>query len=194
MKLLCKDYTFNPVLKTISIDLTDQVTLANVLLITNVTSNIIIYNFANPLLGGSMQNNILTLDYDTTSMSLSDELQIFLDIDGAPSSEATLSALNEQIALMKRLLMLLNPIATQDSANRQRVLVDNILGGSVIVSQGTASNLNATVSQSTASNLNANIGIVSNIAGYGGSDPRFHLLDTARIAYSTSIRSNLKST
>ena len=174
MRLLCKDYTFDPALKQISITLEDQVTLANVLLITNVTAKVVVYNFANPLLGGAMQNNILTLDYDTTSMAPSDELQVFLDVDGSPASEATVTALKEQIALMKRLLMLLNPIATQDLSNRQRVVVDS-----------------AVVTQATASSLNANIG---NISLYGGVDPRFQFLDTARIAYSTSIRSNLKST
>lgn len=174
MRLLCKDYTFDPALKQISITLTDQVTLANVLLITNVTTNVVIYNFANPVLGGSMQNNVLTLDYDTTLMSPSDELQIFLDIDGSPASEDTVSALKEQVALMKRLLMILSPVATQDSSNRQRVVVDA-----------------AVVSQATPGNLNANIG---NISLYGGVDARFQFLDTARIAYSTSIRSNLKTT
>ena len=173
MRLLCKDYTFDPALKQISITLTNQVTLANVLLITNVTTNVVIYNFANPILGGSMQNNVLTLDYDTTLMLPSDELQIFLDIDGSPASEDTVSALKEQVALMKRLLMILSPVATQDSSNRQRVVVDS-----------------ATVSQATAANLNANIG---NVSLYAGVDGRFQFLDTARIAYSTSIRSNLKT-
>ncbi len=184
MKLLCKDYIFDPLLKQISINVSDSISLANVVLITNVTTNTIIYNFASPILGGSMQNNILTLDYDTTLMSVANELQIFLDINGSPASEDTVVALKEQIILMKRLLMLLNPIATQDSASRQRVVIDNITAGSVTVAQATASSLNANV---------GTVASVTNIAGIGGVDPRFQFIDSARVAYSTSIRSNLKS-
>ena len=54
-------------------------------LITNVTDNIIIYNFAESGSGGTTTYNsssgetTLTLDKDTSSMSASDELQIFVD-------------------------------------------------------------------------------------------------------------------
>jgi len=57
----------------------------SLLLITNVTDNIIIYNFAQSGLGGSTSysattnKTTITLDYDTSSMSASDELQIFVD-------------------------------------------------------------------------------------------------------------------
>jgi len=56
-----------------------------ILLITNVTDNIIIYNFAGSGLGGTTTYNsttdqtTLTLNYNTSSMSSSDELQIFVD-------------------------------------------------------------------------------------------------------------------
>ena len=54
-------------------------------LITNVTDNIIIYNFASSGTGGTSAydaatgETTLTLDYDTSSMSADDELQIFVD-------------------------------------------------------------------------------------------------------------------
>ena len=54
-------------------------------LITNVTDGIIIYNFADPARGGtatydaSTNTTTLTLEYDTSSMSASDSIQIFLD-------------------------------------------------------------------------------------------------------------------
>ena len=54
-------------------------------LITNVTDNIIIYNFAESGSGGTTTYNsssgetTLTFDKDTSSMSASDELQIFVD-------------------------------------------------------------------------------------------------------------------
>jgi DNA-binding transcriptional regulator YbjK len=175
MRVLFKEYTFDPILKQITFNSSDLIELPNVLLITNVTSNVVIYNFASSALGGSLSQNVLTLDYNTAAMASTDELQIFLDLYGSPASEPTLAALNDQIALMKRLLQLLNPIATQDSANRQRVVVE----GSTIVAQASAAN------------LNANVG---NIASLGGVDARFQFLDQARTTYATSIRSNLKST
>ena len=54
-------------------------------LITNVTDGIIIFNFADPARGGtaaydaSTNTTTLTLEYDTSSMSASDSIQIFLD-------------------------------------------------------------------------------------------------------------------
>lgn len=80
MKTLIKNYTFNAAAKTITFEDFTSIQLKQVLVITNVTDNIIIYNFA--ALGGSVLNNVLTLNYNTTSMSNSDELQIFIDVPG----------------------------------------------------------------------------------------------------------------
>jgi GDP-D-mannose dehydratase len=76
-KLLGQDasgtYAFNPTAKTVTFSgLSQAITLANILLITNVTANTIIYNFASSSTGAvSFANNVLTLDYDTTSMNSS---------------------------------------------------------------------------------------------------------------------------
>lgn len=61
-----------------------NITLDQILLITNVTDNVIIYNFADPTKGGSLAGNILSLSADTTSMSNTDRLQIFVDDLTAP--------------------------------------------------------------------------------------------------------------
>lgn len=61
-----------------------NITLDQILLITNVTDNVIIYNFADPTKGGVLTGNILSLNFDTTSMSNSDRLQIFVDDLTAP--------------------------------------------------------------------------------------------------------------
>lgn len=61
-----------------------NITLDQILLITNVTDNVIIYNFADPTKGGTLTGNILSLSFDTTSMSNSDRLQIFVDDLTAP--------------------------------------------------------------------------------------------------------------
>ena len=83
-KKLKYNYTFDASAKTITVD--GYYPLREFQLITNTTDNIIIYNFANPSLGGSVSYNsttektTITLTYDTTSMSDEDELQIFVDI------------------------------------------------------------------------------------------------------------------
>lgn len=83
MKILVKPYSFDKATRRISFTSYASIALENVLLITNVKDNAIIYNFADSTLGGSLaSNNILQLDYDTSSMGNTDPLQIFYD-DGA---------------------------------------------------------------------------------------------------------------
>ena len=119
MKVLFQDYTFNAATKQITFNTTDIVSLNQVLVITNVTDNVIIYNFADPAKGGVIANNVLTLTYDTTTMSNSDSLQIFLDLYGTPSTD-------ESVVLLRRLIQLLTPIGVQDFQQRQRVAVETM--------------------------------------------------------------------
>jgi hypothetical protein len=58
------------------------------LLVTNVTSNTIIYNFADNSLGGVVLGNVLTLNYNTTIMNNADNLQIFYEDGIFPASQA----------------------------------------------------------------------------------------------------------
>lgn len=164
MKVLFQDYTFNAATKQITFNTTDVVLLNQVLIITNVTDNVIIYNFADPTKGGSISNNVLTLTFDTTSMSNTDSLQIFLDLYGAPSTEATAIDTNESVILLRRLVQLLAPIAVQDASQRQRVVVENT---TLLVSN------------------------VNNIAQYNGVDPKYGMMDTARNTFANGIRQNL---
>lgn len=97
MKVLLSDYTFNASTKQITLNVSNTVTLDQLLVITNVTTNTIIYNFADPSAGGTVSNNVVTLDYDTTSMSNSDKLQIFYDNTYNPASEELLDALYDLI-------------------------------------------------------------------------------------------------
>lgn len=74
-------YSFNPAARTISISGTPaNLRLDQVLIVTNVTRGVVIYNFAVSALGASILNNVLTLTYNTTAMSASDVLQIWIDI------------------------------------------------------------------------------------------------------------------
>jgi hypothetical protein len=121
-KLLGQDasgtYAFNPTAKTVTFSgLSQQITLANILLITNVTANTIIYNFASSSTGAvSFANNVLTLDYDTTSMSATDVLQIYLDLAGEESLHD----------LLRRMNKLLESNAVVDSRLRQKVVIEAI--------------------------------------------------------------------
>ena len=123
MKILFEDYTFNASEKKITFNTRDTITLEKVLIITNVTDNIIIYNFANPQFGGTISNNVLTLNYDTTSMSNSDALQIFIENSFTPASEESLQILEDQTVLLRRMVKLLEPSSRQDSVGRQEIAI-----------------------------------------------------------------------
>ena len=74
MKKIIPDYTFDASAKTITS--ADFTSLGEIALITNVTDNVIIYNFADATKGATLAAGVLTLTYDTTTMSDTDELQI----------------------------------------------------------------------------------------------------------------------
>jgi hypothetical protein len=162
MKVLFQDYTFNAATKQITFNTTDIVSLNQVLVITNVTDNVIIYNFADPAKGGVIANNVLTLTFDTTAMSDTDSLQIFLDLYGTPSTD-------DSVVLLRRLVQLLTPIATQDFQQRQRVVIEGITGSATI---GTVQNI-------------TNLNTLANV------DARFPIIDQARNTFANGIRQNL---
>lgn len=87
MKKLETNYTFNKTAKTVTLNDYTEILQNGLLLITNVTDNIVIYNFASSSLGGTVSGNTLTLTYDTSSMSNTDSLQIFYD-DGFVASNS----------------------------------------------------------------------------------------------------------
>jgi hypothetical protein len=123
MKILFENYSFNAGAQTVTFNTTDVITLEQLLIITNVTTNKIIYNFADPNAGGTIVNNVLTLNFDTTSMSSGDKLQIFLDNILTPSSDETLQLVSEQTELMRRITKLLEPSANQNASGLQRIEV-----------------------------------------------------------------------
>lgn len=158
MKIKLDNYTFNPVAKTVTFTDYASLDLSDIILITNVTDGTIIFNFAAPTLVGSVAANVLTLNYDTSAMSSTDRLAIYLDDSYTPASD-------EALVLLRRMVKLMEPLATQDAAQRQRVAVE-------------------AMPQISVSNL-------SNIIAYGGVDPRFQFIDQARNAYANGIRANI---
>jgi hypothetical protein len=81
-KIKIDNYTFDKTAKTVTFNNYVSIGLDHILIIVNVTDNIIIYNFADPTKGGTVSTNVLTLTYDTSSMSNTDNLLIYYD-DGS---------------------------------------------------------------------------------------------------------------
>jgi filamentous hemagglutinin len=84
MKVRATTYTFDASEQTIDCDLFTS--LEAIQLITNVTDNIIIYNFADATKGGTLSGTTLTLTYDTTSMADADKLQILVETGSTTES------------------------------------------------------------------------------------------------------------
>ena len=120
MKTLVRNYSFDKTNKKITFLDYTSITLDEILLITNVTDNVMIYNFANPSLGGTVSGNVLTLTYDTSSMSSTDSLQIFIDSDIQP---ANTDLQEEMISLLVGLLR--STAYARDANDRMRVIMDN---------------------------------------------------------------------
>jgi len=89
MKKLMTSYIFNAASHTVTFPQLVSLDLQNLMLITNVTAGVIIYNFADSANDGVSSGNILTLDYNTSSMNNSDRLQIIYDDGLAGPSTVT---------------------------------------------------------------------------------------------------------
>jgi len=81
VKVRVDKYLFDASAKTVMFSDYGTIDLDRILLITNVTDGLIIYNFADSAAGGTVSGNVLTLEYDTTSMSDDDKLLIFYQED-----------------------------------------------------------------------------------------------------------------
>jgi hypothetical protein len=109
-------YSFNPATRGITFtSLPPSFSLVNVLVITNLTAGAMIYNFADPTLGGDLTGNVLTLNTDTTAMQSTDVLQIWVDL---PS----VSVLSDLLIVMRQMITaLVYPPHLDRSQNRSRV-------------------------------------------------------------------------
>lgn len=123
MKKLVTSYIFNAGLKTIQSD--DFINLDSILLITNVTSNTIIYNFADPLNGGILNGSILNLTTDCSTMNNNDRLQIFIDSPNTDFEELT-NLLSYGLAeIVHQLQAIRNDGGMADALGRVRTIIDS---------------------------------------------------------------------
>jgi hypothetical protein len=80
-------YAFDPGAKTVTLAGLPDLSLDQILLVTDVSAGRLLYSFADPALGGSLADNILTLATDTADLAAGDALQIWVDIP-APAAVA----------------------------------------------------------------------------------------------------------
>lgn len=103
MKQQITNYTFDAASKTVTFTDYTSIRLDSLLLITNVTDNVIIYNFTSPSLGGTVAGNVVTLTYNTSTMSDTDELQIFYETDAVPATVSSITDLGELVETLNEL-------------------------------------------------------------------------------------------
>lgn len=191
MKLLVEDYTFNKTTKQVILTGFTDVPLSRFLVITNVTSNVIIYLFSNPLKGGTVVGNVLTLDFDTTSMNDADKLQIYIDNAESPATAENQGVLHTLVSYLKKLLIMSRSSSVVDIMGRQRVAVDNVVN---------AYNMSYPISTFANHPSQTAPGHGNTATTYyqptwaGPVDPRWTNMQNAKLAYNTGIRANLKNT
>ena len=199
MKLLESNYIFNPVGQTIVFLDYTVINLQRVLLITDTTNNTIIYNFADPTRGGYAIGNVLTLNYNTSSLGANDALQIFYDVD-----EMQLQDFQQQNSLLRRMIQIVQSLSTIDASGRQRINIDQI---SVPLNIGNISTVNTltTMPGAAGNPTGFSVGItgtVSNViliptpnvpstSGLFVIPEIWKTVDIARDAYANCIRRNL---
>ena len=76
-------YTFDASAQTITITGMGTLSLSQIFSVVNLTDQITLYSPTDEDKGGTLSSNVLTLEYDTTSMSDSDLLQIFVQSNGS---------------------------------------------------------------------------------------------------------------
>jgi hypothetical protein len=157
MKILIENYTFNATARTITITDYTSINLEWILLITNTTDNIILYNFADATYPATVLTNVITLAYDTSTMSNTDRIQIFLDIPDAIQSVSDSSVLaqlqtlnsNDATFMLRYLISVMSDPVYLNKVNNS--LQTTLLTGSTTAVTGT---------------LTAVTGL-TNIGGYG---------------------------
>lgn len=92
-------YSFNAAAKTVTITGLNALTLDQILLITNVTRQEVIYQFNNSNKGGTIAGNIVTLEYDTTAHNNADALQIWVEYEAQTQIVSGTVTVNEPVSV-----------------------------------------------------------------------------------------------
>jgi hypothetical protein len=113
--MIRKDYVFDASAQTITF--TDPVSLEQLGIITNIVDGVQIYNPMDPTKTGTLSGLILTLAYNTTAMSDTDQLQVFYG-----NSSAILSVELTEFCLMLGSILqeIASPAVVDMTLNRMR--------------------------------------------------------------------------
>lgn len=113
--MIRKDYTFDASAQTITF--TNEVSIEQIGVITNVVDGVQIYNPMDVTKIGTLSGKVLTLAYNTAAMSDTDALQVFYG-----NSDASLLVSDElaQNMLWRMLDVLMSPAGYDSSTQRQR--------------------------------------------------------------------------
>lgn len=171
MKTLVTAYTFDPATRTLILTGYSSLYQEGILMITNTTDNIILYNFADPAYKVTVTGNIITMTYDTTSMSSTDDIQIWYDDGASPSTEATLAGVYYELETIKSLVAV--PSFTTTGGTIATV------AGTVAIAGMTGTNTITTVTTVTG---------LTNIGGFSADQVTFN---TSAIQWANCIRNML---
>ncbi len=148
--MIIDNYTFNAATGQITFTDYTSIRIEGVKIITNVVDGIMIYQFNDSSLLGTVAGNVLTLAFDTSLMSNSDQLMIIYDDITLATPEATLLVLNDLVQALKQIRQTLNPLSTQDSTQRQRVVVESLTGANTILGATNITHTNTIVAGNSA--------------------------------------------
>lgn len=139
MKELVTTYVFSASANTVTS--TSFSSLESILLITNVSRNTILYNFADNTLGGTLVGDVLTLAKDCSGMSDTDLLQIFIDTPNTDFEYLNALLASGLAEIVHQLQSIRNDGGMADAAGRVRVAIES---GSVGISGTVATLTNLT--------------------------------------------------
>jgi len=171
MKTKIDNYGFNSVSKTITFLDYTNIRLDGVLGIINVTDNIEIFNFLDPSKGGTVLNNTLTLDYDTSLMNDLDKLLIYYD-DSQKVSNDTNTQLQQAIEDSDVFKDFINSLEREPDSGELNTIDENlrfVLGTEKLVTQSKKLNVNPVPDYYITSKilpLITNSSFMSDISGY----------------------------
>lgn len=168
MKRLVDNYTFDTGTQQIVLPDYSDIKLENLLLVTNVTRGVIMYNFATNTSGASASGNVIQLATDTTGMDNADRIQIYYDdlaVDGREDENSDFAqALYEVAEKLGFLTSLRNPT------------------GQLRVDIGTAGAISL--------NANQTLATLSNMAAVGGFSANQHIPATQN---TIAVQSNVNN-
>jgi hypothetical protein len=113
--MIRRDYTFNAAARTITF--AGDVTIEQLGVVTNLVYGVQIYNAMDPTKVGTLTGNVLSLTYDTSSMSNTNALQVFY----GNSSQMLSVEIDDMFAVLRNIFNeLVSPAHVDMALNRLR--------------------------------------------------------------------------